>query len=270
MQNLPIPVILEAVKTTGKLFLQDYKQSAIPGTMDELLIQLKYIEDHCYDSLKSILNIYFPETPWIDDDEFDSEAQRKPAALEEYWLCDTMDGAIQYIQHLPGWTINLALIRHGEPYFSIIYDPLSDELFWAQKNGGAFMNNNRLTPSRKINPELMLAVFEYGHQKKTVQQLNQIGSSVTDLISTFGMVRNYGPHGLQLAYVGAGRIDLFLQEDLDTHNWIAGILIAQEAGAEILTIDGRAWKWGDENLLVATKEATRTFLSVKNKTQKQS
>lgn len=114
---------------------------------------------------------------------------------------------------------------------------------------------------------MMLTVFEYGHQDKANNELNRkIGASLTDLLDHFGIVRNYGPHGLQLAYVSAGRIDLFVQEDLDTHNWVAGILIAKEAGAEIFNIEGKAWSWGDESLLVATPGAVEKFFeSKKNK-----
>lgn len=265
MQNeINIPVILNAVKKMGKVFLKDYKKKEIPQTMKQLIEQLNNIETICFTSLKAALNTNFPEIPWVGDDEFDTDGQRKPANLAEYWLCDTMDGAIQYVQHLSGWTINLVLIRNEQAYFSVIYDPLSDELFWAKAGSKAYMNGVEIRPSIKTDLSMMITVFEYGHQDKTVNNLNKkIGTSLTELLDHFGIVRNYGPHGLQLAYIGAGRIDLFLQEDLDTHNWLAGILIAKEAGAEILTTDGRQWKWGDESLLVATKGTAQKFFGAK-------
>lgn len=259
--NDKIPAILEAVRKVGNNFLKEYKQKEIPQNREELLKQLNDIDIICLSSLKSDLSTHFPNTPWHISDEFDTESQRNPTKENEYWLCDAMDGAIQYIQHIAGWTINLVLIRSGQPYISVIFDPLANEMFWAKEGAGAFMNNKPLTPSTKTDLSVMLAVFEYGHQDKSGNNLNQkIGESVTELIKTFGIVRNYGPHGLQLAYVGTGRIDLFIQHDLDTFNWVAGILIAKEAGAEILTVNGEQWKWGSENLMVATKEAAMKFL----------
>jgi myo-inositol-1(or 4)-monophosphatase len=181
-----------------------------------------------------------------------TQGQKEPLPLPAYWICDAMDGAIQYLQHIPGWTINLALIRNGELYFSVIYDPLADEMFWAQKGSGAFMNGNPIKPLLKTDPDIMLAAFEYGHQEPTIEGFNQKhGAAVTDLLNQFGVVRNYGPHGLQLAFVGAGRMDLFYQLGLDTFNWLAGILIAREAGADILNADGNLWSWGDESLVVS-------------------
>ena len=266
MQNeINIPIILDAVQKVGNVFLKDYKQNAIPQTMDALLKQLEDIDTLCLTSLKEDLSPEFPNTPWHIGDEFDTNSQRNPAEYEEYWLCDAMDGAIQYLQHIAGWTINLALIRDGQPFFSVIFDPLANEIFWAKKGEGAFMNGKLLKISRKTDPAVMLTVFEYGHQDKSDNNLNEkIGATITKLIRNYGIVRNYGPHGLQLAYVGAGRIDLFVQEDLDTYNWIAGLLIAKEAGATILTAAGKPWKWGSESVLAAPKNIAEKYLQIKS------
>lgn len=261
-QNRSTPIILEAVRKVGNYFLKEYKQNAIPQTMEELTAALDGIDTICFTSLKGDLAKDFPNTPWHIGDEFDTESQRNPPENREYWLCDAMDGAIQYLQHIPGWTINLVLVRNGQPHISVIFDPLAKELFWAEAGAGSYMNGEPLKPSKKKDVAVMLAVFDYGHQDKSTNNLNEvIGKSVTQLIKIFGIVRNYGPHGLQLAYVAAGRIDLFIQHDLDTYNWIAGILIAREAGAEILTTAGSPWQWGSESLLVTTKATAVKFLN---------
>ncbi len=260
--EINVRIILDAVKKVGNGFLKDYKKNAIPQSMEELLKRLHDIDETCMSALKADLSAGFPNTTWHIGDEFDTEAQKNPAGQNEYWLCDAMDGAVQYLQHISGWTINLALIRNGKPHFSVIYDPLANEMFWATDGKGAFMNDVALQPGNKTDFAVMLSVFEYGHQDKSNNNLNEkTGSTVTKLIQNFGAVRNYGPHGLQLAYVGAGRIDLFIQEDLDTYNWIAGLLIAKEAGAEILTTDGTPWKWGSESILVAKKEIALQYLN---------
>jgi myo-inositol-1(or 4)-monophosphatase len=266
MQNeINIPIILDAVKKIGTIFLNAYKQKPIPQNKEELLNQLDYIDELCLNALKEDLAIEFPNTPWFIGDEFDSESQKNPNKEKEYWLCDAMDGAIQYIQHIAGWSINLVLVRDGKPYFSVILDPLANEIFWAKEGEGAFMNDTKLQLSNKKDKSIMVAVFEYGHQDKSTNNLNEkMGSTLTHLLQNFGIVRNYGPHGLQLAYVGAGRIDLFVQEDFDTFNWLAGILIAKESGAAILTTDGNPWQWGSESLLVAKKETAQIFLNQTN------
>ena len=258
-----IQPVLDAVKKIGNHFLTDYKKTAIPPDKAALMAQLADIDTQCLSSLQADLVGVFPKTPWLVGDEFDYTGQKQPLDLPEYWLCDAMDGAIQYVQHLPGWTINLVLIRDGRPQLAVIYAPLEGELFWAQAGNGAFLNGAPIRPATRTDYSIMLAVFEYGHQDDAhpTANLNQkTGTAVTNLLNQFGVVRNYGPHGLQLAQVGNGRIDLFYQVGLDTFNWLAGVLIAQEAGADILTTDGRPWTWGEESLLVAAPGVAAPFL----------
>jgi len=265
-KDINIPLILDAVKRAGNLFLEDYKKNTIARDKSQLFALLDEIDERCMTVLKADLSVEFPDTPWNIGDEFDSDGQKQPLDVPEYWLCDAMDGAIQYLQHIPGWTINLVLIRNGKPHFSVIYDPLAQEIFWAQEGKGAFMNGEPIKPSAKTDKEVMLAIFEYGHQEPAIPGFTQKhGAAVTDLLNQFGVVRNYGPHGLQLAYTGAGRIDVFHQLGLDTYNWLAGVLIAKEAGADILNSDGRPWIWGDESLLVTAPGIAQQFIATKLK-----
>lgn len=255
-----VHTILDTVRQAGDLFLKEYKLKAIPTNKEQFFRELEAIDERCMAVLKEGLTPEFPDTPWNTIDEFDNDGQKQPLPLPEYWICDAMDGAIQYLQHIQGWTINLALIRDGKLYFSVIYDPLSNEMFWAQKGEGAFMNGKPIQPLGKTDMDIMVAVFEYGHQNPAIPGFNERhGAAVTDLLNKFGVVRNYGPHGLQLAYVGAGRIDVFHQLGLDTFNWLAGILIAREAGADILNAEGNIWEWGDESLTVSAPGVAGRF-----------
>ena len=123
------------------------------------------------------------------------------------------------------------------------------------------MNDKPIKPIIKTDTDVMLAIFEYGHQQSPISGFNQKhGAAVMDLLNKFGVVRNYGPHGLQLAYIGAGRIDVFHQLGLDTYNWLAGILIAKEAGADILNANAKAWKWGDDSLVVSAPGIAERFM----------
>jgi myo-inositol-1(or 4)-monophosphatase len=260
-QPLNFQLLTQSVKEVGQLFLADFRHTAVPQTMDELMEALISIESRCFDALHQRIDVHYPDIPWIDDDEFTADSQRQPANHDQYWLCDTMDGAIQYLQHISGWTINLVLIQQGQPSFSVIYDPLTDELFWAAAGVGAFLNGQRVKVGAKQSTSNMVAVWEYGHQlRKDPAWKEKTAAAVTALLDKFGIVRNYGPHGLQLAYLGAGRIDLFLQWDLDTHNWLAGMLIAREAGAMILSMEGDTWQWGQEGLLAGTANAIGIYL----------
>ncbi|UOQ69629.1 inositol monophosphatase family protein [Hymenobacter volaticus] len=256
---LNTPIILEAVRLAGNLFLSEFRHSAIPQNMAAFSEQLANIESRCLATLQGHLAADFPATPWLSAD-FPELAAGEQSAPPEYWLCDAMDGAIQYLQHLPGWTINLVLVRAGQPYFAAIYDPLSKELFWAQADGGAFVNETPLRPSTKRDAAITVAVFEHSHGlAEDPGLLARVSLGITDLLRTFGVVRNYGPHGLQLAYVGAGRLDVFYQEGRDVENWLPGLLIAREAGADVVTADGQPWHWEADSLLVTAPGLATQF-----------
>jgi myo-inositol-1(or 4)-monophosphatase len=87
----------------------------------------------------------------------------------------------------------------------------------------------------------------------------RVSEALATLLGTYGVVRNYGPHGLQLAYIGAGRLDVFLQVGRDLENWLPGLLIAREAGADVLTADGQPWHWAADSLLVTAPGLGTTF-----------
>lgn len=117
--EINVPFIWETVKQAGDAFVAGFKQNRIPWDKASLSVQFDAIEQQCLAMLKSSLAAGFPDTPWRGD-EFDYADQRQPLALPEYRLCDSMDGALQYMQHLPGWTINLVLVRNGHPHFAVI------------------------------------------------------------------------------------------------------------------------------------------------------
>lgn len=264
-KDIDIKQIINLVRGLGDSFLGDFKSKPLPVNMGDLRKLSQDMDIRFQKELKSKLETIYPKIGWPEE-ETETVQQLKPLAIPEYWVCDVMDGAVQYVQHLSGWTVNLTLMKYGEPYFSVIYDPILNETFWAKSGEGAFMNGERIVPNKKKNLNEMLAVWEYTHHKKDEYHIyHQMGKSVTHLLEQFLCVRNYGPHALQLAYVGAGRIDLFHQEDLDTTNWLAGLFIAKEAGAEILTTDGKPWKYGADSLMVATKGVGRQLLKAINK-----
>lgn len=259
--TLDIPAILAAVRHTGDLFLPDFRHTPIPQDMATFSQRLADIESRCLAELQSRLAADFPATPWQSAD-FPDLGDSSPQTLPEYWLCDAMDGAIQYLQHLPGWTINLVLVRAGRPEFAAIYDPLTREMFWAQAGGGAFVNDTPLRPSAKRDAGITVAVFEHSHGlDEEADLLARLSQGLTTLLRSYGVVRNYGPHGLQLAYVGAGRLDVFYQEGRDLENWLPGLLIAQEAGAEVSTASGQPWHWQAESLLVCAPGLGAKFLA---------
>ena len=139
---------------------------------------------------------------------------------ENVWIIDPIDGTTNFLHGVPHFAISIALKSNNEIISGLIYDPIKDEMFYAEKNNGAFFNNQRIKVSKKKNIEDCL--FGTGGKEKIE----------VDLIT-----RKSGSAALDMAYVAAGRYDGYFQNNLNLWDIAAGIIIVKEAGGIINEIN---------------------------------
>ena len=136
------------------------------------------------------------------------------------WIIDPIDGTVNFLHGVPHFAISIALKDESEIIAGIIYDPIKDEMFYAEKNNGAYFNNQRIRVSKKNN--FSDCLFVTG------------GKIEFDYDFSF---RKSGSAALDLAYVAAGRYDGYFQRNLNIWDIAAGIIILNEAGGLINEID---------------------------------
>jgi len=152
------------------------------------------------------------------------------------WICDPLDGTTNFLHGIPHFAIAIALERDGEIVAGITYDPTRDEMFWAEKGGGAFVNDRRLRVSARR--QLGEAVIGTGLASPAhAGELDQIGALTAVQASTSG-VRRMGSAALDLAYVAAGRFDGFWQFGLSPWDMASGLLLVREAGGYVSDMAG--------------------------------
>ena len=139
---------------------------------------------------------------------------------ENVWIIDPIDGTTNFLHGVPHFAISIALKSNNEIVSGLIYDPIKDEMFYAEKNNGAFFNNQRIKVSKKKDIEGCL--FGTGGKEKIE----------ADLIT-----RKSGSAALDMAYVAAGRYDGYFQNNLNLWDIAAGIIIVKEAGGIINEIN---------------------------------
>ena len=122
---------------------------------------------------------------------------------------------------IPHFAISLALKSKNEIIAGVIYDPIKDEIFYGEKNSGAYLNNHRIRVSKRKN--INQSLFASGD--KNLSQYNNIN------------IRKSGSAALDMAYVGAGRYDGYFQKNLNIWDIAAGIIIVEEAGGKINDVD---------------------------------
>ena len=136
------------------------------------------------------------------------------------WIIDPIDGTINFLHGIPHFAISIALKSNNEIVSGLIFDPIKNEMFFAEKESGAFFNNHRVRVSKKN--ELNNCLFVTGGKIK--QELNL-------------SYRKSGCAALDMAYVAAGRYDGYFQHDLNLWDIAAGIVLVKEAGGVINEID---------------------------------
>ena len=136
------------------------------------------------------------------------------------WIIDPIDGTINFLHGVPHFAISIALKENDEIIAGLIYDPIKNEMFYGEKNNGAFFNNQRVRVSKKN--ELSECLFVTG------------GKLISDYEFTY---RKSGSAALDLAYVAAGRYDGYFQKNLNIWDIAAGIIILKEAGGMLNEID---------------------------------
>ena len=158
------------------------------------------------------------------------------------WIVDPLDGTTNFLHGLPHFAISVGLEQFGEITTGVIFDPLRDELFWADKGSGAYINDRRLRVSARTSLDQALVgcglpVQNWkGREKGFTAQMNAMADQVAGL-------RRLGTASLDLAWIAAGRQDAFWEYGLKPWDIAAGILILREAGGRIGKLDG------DEDLL---------------------
>ena len=169
------------------------------------------------------------------------------------WIIDPLDGTTNFLHAIPHFAVSIALEREGELVAGLVFNPITNDTFWAEKGKGAFLNNEKRlrVAARKHLDESVLAtgipfLGKPGHGQ-FLKELHQITQRVAG-------VRRFGSAALDLAYVAAGRFDGFWERDLKPWDMAAGALMILEAGGKVTTADGEPYRSESTTILAANTD----------------
>lgn len=166
------------------------------------------------------------------------EGSSRPCTSPEgyRWYIDPLDGTNNFAHHIPQFSVSIALYREDQPEIGVVYDPMKDELFYARKGQGAFLNGRplKVSEAETVNDSILASGFPYDRHTDPVDNLAQLGA----FIKKCQGFRRFGSCALDLSAVAAGRFDGFWEFKLASWDIAAGVVIALEAGAAVTRIDG--------------------------------
>ncbi len=175
---------------------------------------------------------------------------RSGSDTDEAWIVDPIDGTTNFLHGIPHFAITVAHRRGDEIVAGIVYQPLLDEFFWAEKNIGAYLNNRRLRVSARqhMADALIATGLPFKGRPKHPEYLKTLAAVLPKVAG----VRRFGSAALDLAWVAAGRYDGFGEVELSPWDIAAGILLVREAGGSITDMAGGQAMLASGDVLAAT------------------
>ena len=228
-----INVIVSACRKAAKTLIRDFGeveklQVSVKGPGDFVTMTDKKVEKILIEELQKARPNYSILSEEIGEIKKDEEFK---------WIIDPIDGTANFLHGIPHFGISVALEKNKEIICGIVFDPIKDEIFSAEKGNGSYLNNQRMRVSARKKLEDCI-LFTGGPKRSSKNK-----ELVMDEYKRFSSkslipIRKMGSASLDMAYVAAGRCDGFWQRDLSYWDYAAGILLVKEAGGFVTDFDG--------------------------------
>ena len=207
-------IMIKACEKASKVLIRDF------GELENLQVSSKGPRDFVTNSDKKAEKILIDE---LSKKKYSIISEEVGKIVKEndknFWIIDPIDGTTNFLHGIPHFCISLAFVSDNEIISGVIFDPIKNEIFYAEKNCGAFFNNQRVRVSKKKNLDECL-----------------FGSNAEGIKNIDLNIRVSGSAALDLAYVASGRLDGFFQKNLHIWDIAAGIILLSEAGGKFAPI----------------------------------
>lgn len=182
-----------------------------------------------------------------------------PSGSPFRWVIDPLDGTTNFTHGLPIFAVSIGLEEAGAPIVGVVFDPMRDELFVAQRGGGATLNGEPLRASGtdQLVGALLVTGFSYNLEIRALQ-----AETWKDMVTRVQAIRQTGSAALNLCYVAAGRLDGYWERGISPWDVAAGALMVSEAGGLVTGLDGGPYRSDDRQILATNGHLHGELLEV--------
>ena len=177
------------------------------------------------------------------------------------WIIDPIDGTSNFLHGVPHFAISVGLEHNKEIICGIIYDPIKDEMFTAEKGNGSYMNNQRMRVSSRSKLEDCM-IFTGGPKRDAKNRELALKEYYKFSIKVLTPIRKLGSASLDMAYVAAGRCDGFLQRNLNYWDVAAGIILVKEAGGFVTDFNGENEYIQNKTILATNAKINKEMIEI--------
>lgn len=246
-------IAIEAALKAGKLLLK-LSKSDISYKMKNPLDILTEADLKSEQIIISTIKKKYPDHSF-----FAEESGESNLGSEYLWIIDPLDGTINYANGLEEYCISIALEKSGKLQLGVVYQPVMDRLFVAEKGKGAFLNEQSIKVSSKN--KLIDSIVATDNTSKTKVR-KKIISTLGDISDRVRQFRIMGSAALHLSRTSTGQIDLYFKPNFNYWDVAAGILLVQEAGGKVTDYSGRKVIRSSKSIVASNSELHKEFLEI--------
>ena len=181
------------------------------------------------------------------------------------WHIDPLDGTTNFLHGIPHFAISIGLERDGHMVAGLVYNPVTDEMFVAEKGQGAYLNNQRLRVAQRSDIREAVVVCGIPHIGRGDHKL--FLSEISQVMAQAAGLRRYGAAALDLAYIAAGRFDVYWERGLSSWDMAAGSVLVREAGGYVSDVTGHDGFIGTGNILAGNEQMQKELIALLRKAQ---
>jgi myo-inositol-1(or 4)-monophosphatase len=238
-QSEEMKAAIRAAREAGKVLMSHYGKPRVEHKADRSLVTQADIKAE--EVIKAILGREFPDYSFLGE-----ESGLEEHAGDYTWVVDPLDGTTNYTIHNPFFCTSIGLTLRDEPVLGVVYNPHDDELFWAEKGRGAFLNDEGIQVSNTRTVEDSVVTFCHSRNRESIKRIGEIFLAVKLATNKF---RQLGSSNLELCYVASGRTQGHMVPDVNPWDVTAGAVIVKEAGGRVTDFQGGPYTLGSRDIL---------------------
>lgn len=240
--EVAIRAALEAGKILEKYFETEFEKETKNVVFDSNIVTIADRESE--DLIKKIILENFPDHSILGE-----ETGLTQNSGSYTWYVDPVDGTRNFANRIPLFAVSIGFVKDDEILGGVIYNPISDSLFYAEKGKGAYWNHKRIYVSKDDASNCIVTAASGKKPMDLKLRRNLMRDLPENVVSS---VRDFGCTALDLAYVAWGNTAADIKFGLRTYDCIVGLLLIQEAGGKITNVDGKPWKISDSGYFIAS------------------
>lgn len=242
----------EVARDAGKILLEYFGETTSSYKEDKTIVTEADYESEEY--IINNLKKQFPDYSFLSE-----EAGRKEGESDYTWVIDPLDGTTNYSIGNPFFNVCIALCKGTEILTGVVYYPPQDELFYAEKGKGAYLNGEMIKVSDRDDIKESVHSFCHPGDEKTTRRMFEIFQSMKLINSK---VRQIGSAALELSFVACGRLDSFMMLNINRWDVAAGALLVDEAAGQITDFEGDKFDLGSDDLLASNGKLHDRILNI--------